>query len=558
MDGPANTFTAVTNATATTGGYGTYVMTAGGTWTYTLDNTKASVQALAASQKVTDTFTVTTADGTPQVVSVIITGTNDAPIVANAIADTTATQNSTFSYTVPANTFTDVDNSSLTYTATGMPAGVTFNATTRIFSGTPTVSGNFNVTVTASDGSLSASDVFAINIGADALVATACAAKLVDSSTGWNGSSGQVAVSLTAGAFANGTLKLYVNSTLVQTTALDASGNYNGQAPGLSRLTVNNGGIVHGEIVLNGVTYVIGGGRQYIYSGSGGGVQQPYSYATPLVLDLNGDGVQTTDTAHGVQFDLSNSGTQQSVSWVDKHDGLLAMDLNGDGQINSGAELFGNSTKLLDGSLASNGWAALAAMDSNGDGNIDAHDAGFDKLRVWVDANSDGVTEAGELKTLSDAGVASINLNHDNRVTYQNGNALQGFSSFTTTSGATHEMVDAWLQMTSTGVTTLKNGESLDLSALSNAALVKSIDMSSDTAANTLKLNLADVLSVPTTNGVHQLTLTGDANDTVDMDTANWTHTGTTVTDTGLGYAMYDAVSDSSARLLIQQHLMIV
>ena len=46
-------------------------------------------------------------------------------------------------------------------------------------------------------------------------------------------------------------------------------------------------------------------------------------------------------------------------------------DLNGDGQINSGAELFGSSTKLADGSVASTGWAALAALDTNGDGSAD-------------------------------------------------------------------------------------------------------------------------------------------------------------------------------------------
>ena len=71
VDGTANAFTAVSTATATTNGYGTYVMTAAGAWTFTLDNTKASVQALTAGQEVTDTFTVTAADGTPQVVTAV-------------------------------------------------------------------------------------------------------------------------------------------------------------------------------------------------------------------------------------------------------------------------------------------------------------------------------------------------------------------------------------------------------------------------------------------------------------------------------------------------------
>jgi hypothetical protein len=291
--------------------------------------------------------------------------------------------------------------------------------------------------------------------------------------------------------------------------------------------------------------------------------------STPLVLDLNGDGVQTVGLDAGVQFDLLNTGSKVHVGWVSKQDGLLAMDLNGDGVINNGSELFGDHTALPNGSLAKNGWEALAAQDSNADGVIDARDANFDKLRVWVDANGDGITEAGELHTLADAHIASINLNHDASSVGQNGNLVQMASSFSTTDGATHAIADvgfkvqvpgqlaASTDVASSSVYSLSNGASLDLSALSNAALLKSIDMSSDKAANTLKLNLSDVLSLPTTNGMHQLTLTGDANDTVDLDAANWTHTGTTVTENGHSYAVYNASSAAAAQLLIDQHMVL-
>ena len=66
-------------------------------------------------------------------------------------------------------------------------------------------------------------------------------------------------------------------------------------------------------------------------------------------------------------------------------------------------------------------------------------------LAVWQDADQDGVAEVGELKSLADVGVQSIKLNHDAVQTAQNGNTLQGFSSFTTTDGQTHQVVDAWL-----------------------------------------------------------------------------------------------------------------
>ena len=169
--------------------------------------------------------------------------------------------------------------------------------------------------------------------------------------------------------------------------------------------------------------------------------------ATPLVLDLNGDGVQTISVSEGTQFDLLNTGTQQSVGWVDRHDGLLAIDLNGDGHINSGVELFGDHMQLPNGSLAKDGWHALAAMDSNADGQINAQDEGFDRLLVWVDANGNGTSDAGELSTLAATHIASIDLAANNHSVQQNGNVVQYFSTYTTLDGRTHEVADVGFQV---------------------------------------------------------------------------------------------------------------
>ena len=81
VDNTANLFTAVSSATTSVGGYGTYTMTSGGAWTYNLSNTNATVQALNTNQTLTDTFTVTSIDGTQQVVSVTINGINDAAVI---------------------------------------------------------------------------------------------------------------------------------------------------------------------------------------------------------------------------------------------------------------------------------------------------------------------------------------------------------------------------------------------------------------------------------------------------------------------------------------------
>ena len=79
VDNPPNTFTAVSSPTPSAGGYGTFTMTAAGVWTYTLNNANSAVQALNVGGTLTDTFTVTTVDGTAKVVTITITGSNDTP-----------------------------------------------------------------------------------------------------------------------------------------------------------------------------------------------------------------------------------------------------------------------------------------------------------------------------------------------------------------------------------------------------------------------------------------------------------------------------------------------
>ncbi len=88
VDNPPDDWTAVTTATASTEGYGSYTLTAGGAWTYTLDNSNLTVQALNTGDTLTDTFTVTTIDGTPQLVTVTIHGTDDEAVISGDFAGT--------------------------------------------------------------------------------------------------------------------------------------------------------------------------------------------------------------------------------------------------------------------------------------------------------------------------------------------------------------------------------------------------------------------------------------------------------------------------------------
>src|SRR5262249_6894760 len=96
--------------------------------------------------------------------------------------------------------------------------------------------------------------------------------------------------------------------------------------------------------------------------------------ATPVVLDLNGDGISTPSAAHGTRFDIAATGSNAMHGWTSTTDGLLAIDLNHNGRIDNGSELFGIGMTLPNGQRAANGYAAMAAFDSNGDGVLDARD----------------------------------------------------------------------------------------------------------------------------------------------------------------------------------------
>ncbi len=127
-------------------------------------------------------------------------------------------------------------------------------------------------------------------------------------------------------------------------------------------------------------------------------------FITPLVLDLDGDGIELVGQSHGIAFDMNNDGILDSTTWVAADDGMLAIDLNNDGIINNQSELFGNNAS------ANDGFANLAGYDVNNDGVIDQQDDVFSQLLVWQDLNQDGISQADEMHSLNDLGIASISL----------------------------------------------------------------------------------------------------------------------------------------------------
>jgi len=233
---------------------------------------------------------------------------------------------------------------------------------------------------------------------------------------------------------------------------------------------------------------------------------------------------------------------------VARGDGLLVRDVNGDGVINNGGELFGSGTVLANGSKAQDGYEAMRALDANGDGVLNAADSAFSQLGVWLDSNGNGRTDAGEVVSLNDLGINALSLTAQTSSVVDNGNLIGLMGSYTKSDGTTHTMGDVWFQVDASGARVF------DLAAVAVAAGSSSINMNSANV-DTLKVTLADVLAVgdaDVLSGTSQVTITGDAGDTVQLSgDSGWSLAGTT-TDGADTYMVY---VNQNAHLLVNDKI---
>lgn len=169
------------------------------------------------------------------------------------------------------------------------------------------------------------------------------------------------------------------------------------------------------------------------------------SHASPIILDMDGDGIETLGLEAGVQFDHNGDGFAQASGWVGPDDALLAMDLSGNDAIEDGSELFGNASEVADGVTAMNGFEALVIHDSNDNGHIDADDEAWGDLRLWQDVDADGEVDDGEMLTLDEVGIGSIDLDYTNSADVDNNdNQHRQIGRFEWADGREGAATDVW------------------------------------------------------------------------------------------------------------------
>ncbi|MBK8258185.1 MAG: calcium-binding protein [Polyangiaceae bacterium] len=132
---------------------------------------------------------------------------------------------------------------------------------------------------------------------------------------------------------------------------------------------------------------------------------------TPLVLVFGGDPIQYTSEVRGA-FDLTGRGLCVGSDWPTASTPWLTRDLNHNGAIDDGGELFGSATRLRNGNLAPQGFAALSELDDNLDGLLTPQDLSWASLGAWADGNADRYSQSSELASLNSYRVRWIALDY--------------------------------------------------------------------------------------------------------------------------------------------------
>jgi Ca2+-binding RTX toxin-like protein/ribosomal 50S subunit-recycling heat shock protein len=153
---------------------------------------------------------------------------------------------------------------------------------------------------------------------------------------------------------------------------------------------------------------------QFKVTDSGGavGYAKLSFFVDPIIFDLNNDGLTFINARDSkAMFDVDGDGIKDRMAWAGADEAMLVYDYNNDGQVTRFDELsFGSHLKDPTPNMPDLQALAQVEFDSNQDGVFDARDAKWQSFKVWQDKNSNGVSDAGEVQTLAQAGVDSIYL----------------------------------------------------------------------------------------------------------------------------------------------------
>jgi hypothetical protein len=264
----------------------------------------------------------------------------------------------------------------------------------------------------------------------------------------------------------------------------------------------------------------------------------------PIVIDLNRDGELSYSQ---LVMDVNSDGRLEQTAWAAAQDGVLVWDKHGDGMVHDSSQFAFSQYAAAPGSTDLQGLAA--GFDSNQDGLFDAQDERFAEFAVWQDTNQNGLSDAGEVISLSQAGLVSIHLESDGVQREPAPGVFEaGRSTASATDGSSVLVGDA-------SFTYSALHHSVDGSVSSLHADVTAVDLSA-TGDNSLTVTLDDVLAQTPSNGVQQLMVSGDADTSVLLNASEWTQPQDTQAEAGRTYAVFHPNTLDSAQPLVDEHLL--
>ncbi|NIF69884.1 S-layer family protein [Burkholderia sp. Ap-962] len=199
----------------------------------------------------------------------------------------------------------------------------------------------------------------------------------------------------------------------------------------------------------------------------------------PIIFNLNGNKVQTTSLeGSATYFDMENNGQKTQTSWGTAGEGYLVYDPN---DVNN-TEMITQDAQLV------GGFGALQALaqqfDGTGHGDLTAADALWTSLKVWVDTTGDGHFQSGQLMTLDQLGITSIDLDGSQINQNNNGNTIITDSSFSRIDGSRGDVAGVDLNFERSDTQNLVNAQVQNL-----VSVMASVGAPPVSATSTIHLN---------------------------------------------------------------------